>query len=55
MHTSAVNEHFAVRFIVNVEEVFSTNGISSLVNEGKHVFAFAPHRNFYFCLAREGN
>ncbi len=36
---------FAVRFNVNVKAVFSTDGISNLVNEGKHVFALAPHGN----------
>lgn len=36
---------FAVRFNVNVNTVFSANGINNLVNEGKHVFALAPHGN----------
>lgn len=36
---------FAVRFNVNVNAVFSANGINNLVNEGKHVFALAPHGN----------
>lgn len=47
MHTSVVNGRyiFAVRFNVNVKAVFSTNGISNLVNEGKHVFALAPRGN----------
>ena len=36
---------FAVRFNVNVKAVFSTNGHSNLVNEGKHVFALAPQGN----------
>lgn len=47
MHASVVNGHyiFAVRFNVNVKAVFSTNGISNLVNQGKHVFALAPHGN----------
>lgn len=35
MHTSVLNGYniFAVRFNVNVKAVFSTNGISNLVNE----------------------
>lgn len=37
---------YTVGFIVNVTAVFSINGIRSLVNEEKHVFAFAPHGNF---------
>lgn len=47
MHASVVNGHciFAVRFNVNVKAGFSTNGISNLVNERKHVFALAPHGN----------
>lgn len=39
MHASVVHEHyiFAVRFKANVKAVFSTNEISNLVNERKHV------------------
>lgn len=41
---------FAVRLNVNVKAVFSTNRISNLVNEGKHVFALTPCGNLTFVL-----
>lgn len=48
MHVLVVNGlrtlHFCSRYNVNVKAVFS-NGISNLVNEGKHVFALVSHGN----------
>ena len=55
MHASVMNGYyiFAVRFNVNVKAVFSTNGISNLVNEGKHVFSSTWESYFY--LTCNGN
>ena len=52
MCASVVNGRciFAVRYNVNVKAVFSTNGISNLVNEGKHVFALTSHGNLMSIL-----